>query len=100
MPRADDRDWGAVASTRGSWNRQVAGRGNLLWWRRYGGAVLPGRNRLCRGRRELGGSSGNEIRQIRGACGYFGARGVAFHDHFAKFDSEGSKKTQNSNLGT
>ena len=49
---------------------RLQGRGRLLRRRRHGSAVLQGRNRLRGGRREFGGSGGDELREVCGARGH------------------------------
>ena len=67
----DDCDRSAVAAPGRSGHRPTAGCGNLLWRRRHRGSVLQGRNRLCGGRRKLGGSGGDEFRSATPSASLF-----------------------------
>src|SRR4029077_1014716 len=89
LPRLDDRDRSTVAAPGSSRNRSVAGGRYLLSRWRHRSAVLQGRDRLRGGRREFGGPSSNELREVRRAGGNSSARELTREHHVPVSDRPG-----------
>ena len=99
LPRVDDRHRSAMAASRCARNRSLAGSGRLLRRRRDGGDFLRGRNGLRGGRREFGGTGGDEFRQVRGESVHSGARKFSLQHHVAILDRSDQGDAQNSGVG-